>query len=254
MHVSVYQESRRGGRRTNQDRIAYRHSPHALLALVADGMGGHLQGEVAAQLAVDTVAAAFTRTAQPRLPDAARFLREAIASAHGAILHYAAERKLAETPRTTCVACVVQDGIAHWAHAGDSRLYHIRDGVILAQTKDHSLVQQLVDSGRMRAEAVAVHPARNRVFSCLGSLRAPLVDYSPAVPLCSGDSLLLCSDGLWLPLTAKLIASTVHMGGILKAVPALLDDAQRRAGADCDNLSAIGLTWQGDSCASQVQA
>lgn len=245
MQFSIYQESRRGARRSNQDRIAYCYSKAALLMLVADGMGGHLHGETAARIAVQFIAEAFRRKAKPALPDPPLFLRQAITGAHHAIVeHAAAGGRLAEAPRTTCVACVVQAGDACWAHAGDSRLYHIRHGRILAQTKDHSRVQQLIDQGRIREKAFGAHPERNRIFSCLGSAGPPQVDLSGTVQLHAGDALILCSDGLWSPLSSKIISSAVEKSGIMQAAPELLDEAERRAGRACDNLSVVALTWE----------
>lgn len=253
MQFSIFQESRRGSRKSNQDRIAYCYSKDALLLMVADGMGGHLHGEIAARIAVQFVTEAFRREATPALPDPALFLRRSITGAHQAIIEHATEGRLAEAPRTTCVACVVQEGAARWAHAGDSRLYHIRDGRILAQTKDHSFVQQLIDRGRIREEAFAAHPDRNRIFSCLGSARQPQVDLSEAVRLNAGDTLLVCSDGLWGPLSSKIICSALLNDGIMQAVPELLDEAERRAGRQCDNLSVIALTWEEDTQAAQPE-
>lgn len=244
MQFSIYQESRRGARRTNQDRIAYCYSKDALLMLVADGMGGHLNGEMAARVAVQFITDAFRREVMPALSDPVLFLRRSMTGAHEAIIEHAAKREMQEAPRTTCVACVVQDGAACWAHAGDSRLYHIRDGIILAQTKDHSRVQQLIDQGRVREEAYGAHPERNLIFSCLGSARAPRVDSSAAVRLHAGDTLILCSDGLWSPLSSRIIGSAVQNKGIMQAVPKLLDEAERRAGRECDNLSVIAVTWE----------
>ena len=244
MQFSIYQESRRGARRSNQDRIAYCYSRDALLMLVADGMGGHLHGEVAAQIAMQFITETFRREAKPALADPALFLRHAITGAHHAIIEHAAAGGLAEAPRTTCVACVVQDNAACWAHAGDSRLYHIRDGRIMAQTKDHSRVQQLIDQGRIREEAFAAHPERNRIFNCLGSHRPPQVDLSEKTRLHAGDTLILCSDGLWGPLSGKIISSALQKNGIMQAVPELLDEAEGRAGRQCDNLSVIGITWE----------
>jgi len=250
MQFSIYQESRRGARKSNQDRIAYCYTRDALLMLIADGMGGHLHGELAAEIAVQFITAAFRREAKPRLSDPRFFLRQALSGAHRAIIRQASDSGLPETPRTTCVACLVQDDAACWAHAGDSRLYHIRDGTILAQTKDHSLVQQLIDRGRIRAEAVAAHPQRNRIYNCLGSARPPRVDLTAATPLNAGDTLVLCSDGLWGPLSAKIISSVLLKMGIMQAVPQLLDEAEHRAGRNCDNLSAIAMTWEGHAPAA----
>jgi serine/threonine protein phosphatase PrpC len=247
MQFSIYQESRRGARKSNQDRIASCYSRESLLMLVADGMGGHLRGEMAAQIAVQCLTEAFQREARPGLHDPRAFLRGALIEAHHAIGRKADAEGLPESPRTTCVACVVQSDKAYWAHAGDSRLYHIRDGTIVARTKDHSLVQQLIDSGRMREEALGAHPERNRIFNCLGSRRPPRVDLSDETQLHPGDTLMLCSDGLWGPLSGKIVGSTLLNMGIMQGVPKLLDDAERRAGRTCDNLSVVALTWEGQS-------
>jgi len=244
MQFSIYQDSRRGSRKSNQDRIAHCYSKDALLLLVADGMGGHLHGEVAAQVATEFITEAFRREARPALPDPARFLSRAIKGAHEAIIAHAAEARLAQAPRTTCVVCVVQDNIACWAHAGDSRLYHIRKGRIAAQTKDHSRVQQLIDEGRVREEAFGAHPERNRIYSCLGSDAPPRVEVSQPVRLESGDTLMLCSDGLWGPLSGKIICAALQQGAIMRATPQLMDEAERRAGRECDNLSVIAVSWE----------
>ena len=243
MKFSIYQDSRRGARRNNQDRAGYSYTRDALLLIVADGMGGHLQGEVASHIAVEFLSEAFQREAKPRLVDPYRFLQQGITRAHRAILDYAEARRLPETPRTTCVACVVQDSAAYWAHVGDSRLYHVRAGHVHAQTKDHSRVQMLVDTGRIREEAVAAHPDRNKIFNCLGSMTLPQVELSRMTELLPGDTLLLCTDGLWGPLSARMIGAALAKDDIMRAIPALMDAAELRAGRECDNLSAVAMTW-----------
>src|SRR3989475_10464073 len=176
MRFSIFQESRKGGREANQDRTSYAYSRDSLLMVVADGMGGHLHGEVASQIAAQFLTEAFQREAKPMLADPSGFLQKSITAAHFALGDYAKARSLIESPRTTCVACVVQDSTAYWAHVGDSRLYHVRQGRIQAQTRDHSRVQMLVDQGRVREEAVAAHPDRNKIFNCIGASALPQVD------------------------------------------------------------------------------
>ena len=215
--------------------------------VIADGMGGHLHGEVAAQIATQFVAEAFQREAQPRIADPFRFLLDSITNAHHAIVDYANVRSLLETPRTTCVACIVQDGIAHWAHVGDSRLYVIRNGKVEAQTKDHSRVQILVDAGRVREEAVAAHPDRNKIFNCLGQMGPPKVDLSRRVALRHGDVILLCSDGVWGPLHSRHICEEFLRNDVMRAVPILIDMAEARAGKDGDNASVVALGWSDDT-------
>lgn len=243
MKFSIYQESRQGPRKANQDRVAYCYSRDSLCMIIADGMGGHLHGEVAAQIATQFIAEAFQRQAMPRIEEPFRFLLDTIMNAHLAIIDYANVRGLLETPRTTVVACVVQDGLAYWAHVGDSRLYLVRNGRIEAQTKDHSRVQVLVDTGRIREEAVAQHPERNKIFNCLGQMAPPKIDLSRPTALHHGDTLLLCSDGLWGPLSGRLICEALLRDDIMAAVPKLLDQAESRAGREGDNLSALAMTW-----------
>jgi serine/threonine protein phosphatase PrpC len=245
MRFSIFQESRKGARKANQDRTAYAYTRDALLMVVADGMGGHLHGEVASQIAVQLLSEAFQREAKPMLTDPSGFLQRSMLDAHFALGDYAKARNLVESPRTTCVACVVQDSMAYWAHAGDSRLYHIRDGRIHNQTRDHSRVQMLVDQGRVREEAVHAHPDRNKIFNCVGASARPQVELSKPTPLQEDDTLMLCTDGLWGPLTGKLITATLMKRDLMKAVPALLDLAELRAGADCDNLSVVAMNWEG---------
>lgn len=243
MKFSIYQESRKGARKANQDRVGYSYSRDSLLMMLADGMGGHLHGEVASQIAVQFLTEAFQREARPRLADPFQFLTKAITNAHHALVDYAKVRTLTDTPRTTCVACVVQEGLAYWAHVGDSRLYHVREGRVQAQTRDHSRVQMLVDAGRIREEAVAAHPDRNKIFNCLGAHTPPQVELSHKTVLRTGDTLLLCSDGLWGPLSGKIISGALLSNEIMHAVPELLTQAEQRAGKDCDNLSAVAMTW-----------
>jgi serine/threonine protein phosphatase PrpC len=244
MKFTIYQESRPGKRPTNEDRIAYCYSRDALLMVVADGMGGHLHGEVAAQIAVQYITEAFQREAHPNLKDPFLFLSGGLANAHHAILDYAADRFLPEAPRTTCIACVVQDSIAYWAHAGDSRLYVIRGGRILSKTRDHSRVQRMIEDGLITSEDAVHHPARNRIFSCLGGVNAPQIDFSKKTPLMTGDVMALCTDGVWGPLSNEAIARTMGGGNIMQAVPALMNQAEAKGGANADNLSMIALRWE----------
>ncbi len=244
MKFSIFQESRKGGRKANQDRIGYAYTRDTLLTVVADGMGGHLHGEVAAQITVQYLTEAFQRDAKTKLADPSDFLRKGIKEAHFALADYARARGLAESPRTTCVACVVQDSMAHWAHVGDSRLYHVRGGQVQAQTRDHSRVQILVDRGRIREEAVAVHPDRNKIFNCIGAATPPEVELSKQMVLQQGDTLLLCTDGVWGPLTRKLITAALLNGDIMNTMPELLDLAEARAGKDSDNLSVVAVAWE----------
>jgi len=243
MNYALAHETRIGTRRINQDRIGHWSTSECMLMAVADGLGGHPRGEVAAELAVGLLGAAFEREAQPRLGDPGDFLNRAIAAGHAAILRDAAKRGLADTPRTVLVACIVQDGHAHWTHVGDSRLYLIRQGRIVHRTRDHTVVQELVDTGRIREEASFTHPERNRLLQCLGGYTTPQPAPLARERLAEHDIVLLCSDGFWNPLTQRQLLHSLMARSLEAAIPELVELAQLRAGLDCDNISVVALRW-----------
>lgn len=245
MKFSIYQSSRQGGRKYNQDRVAYSYSKESLLMVVADGMGGHFHGEIAAQITVQLIAEMFQKQARPILRDPLMFLDMALLGVHNAISDYSNENDLLESPRTTCVAAVIQRDMAYWAHVGDSRLYFFRKGRLLARTQDHSRVQQLFDQGRITEAQMTTHPERNKIYNCLGGMANPDVELSKRMPVEEGDVLMLCSDGLWSMLTANEIGSILNAYPLEHAIPELMDHAELRGGQDGDNLSAIAMTWGG---------
>ncbi len=245
MRFSIYQESKKGGRKSNQDRMGYCFTRDALLMIIADGMGGHLQGDMAAQIAVQTVGALFQQQATPMLKSPQRFLESSLLDAHQQILHYRAANKLAESPRTTIVACVVQNGAAYWAHVGDSRLYWIRAGEIIAQTRDHSKIQSMILQGLASPADIDSHPDRNKLFNCLGSPELPTVELSRKMTLQPGDSLFLCTDGLWSAVADQAIASTFADNTVMRAVPDLIYLALMEAGDDADNVTGMAMSWEG---------
>ncbi len=244
MRFTIYQESRQGGRANNEDRTSYCYSREALLMVVADGMGGHHYGEIASQIAVQTLADSFQREARPTLADPFRFLQKAMTNAHHAILDYAERHRLNDTPRTTCVACIVQDNVAYWAHAGDSRLLLMRGGKVIAQTKDHSRIRILLEEGLISEALAATHPDRNKIYSCLGSPTPPEIEYSRKTPLQHGDIVLLCTDGLWGEIPGELMATTLRGANIVNAVPILLTQAEIKGGPHVDNLSVVTVRWE----------
>lgn len=244
MRFTIYQESRQGGRSNNEDRIAYCYSRDALLMVVADGMGGHYYGEVAAQIAVQTLTDAFQREANPAIVDPFRFLQKGLNNAHSAILDYSSKHRMNDSPRTTCVACLVQEGVGYWAHAGDSRLFLMRNGRVAAQTRDHSRVRLLIEEGVISEAQAAVHPERNKIYSCLGGHQIPEIEFSRKTPLEHGDILLLCSDGLWGVTSGESMAMTLQGANILQAIPAVVGQAETLGGPQGDNVSVVAMRWE----------
>jgi PPM family protein phosphatase len=252
MRFTVYQVSRKGGREKNEDRIGYCYTRDSGLFALADGMGGHPEGEVASQLALQTIAALFQRDSKPKLPDPLKFLQEAIVAGHHQLLRYATQKALIDTPRTTIVACLLQGNFAYWAHCGDSRLYLVRGDKMVSRTRDHSyseLHQTLNQVVPLNSKF-----NRNVLFTCLGSPGKPVIDTVGPIRLQSGDKLLLCSDGLWGTVTDAVIVDLLAKKTISDAVPEMVEQALRNGGAKCDNVSVLAVEWEGAEDTETIQA
>ena len=239
MKFSVFQLSRKGGREINEDRMGYCYTRESGLFVLADGMGGHPEGEVAAQLALQTLSALYQKEARPVVSDPVAFLSAALLAAHRQILCYATEKGMLDTPRTTLVAAVLQGTTATWVHCGDSRLYVVRDGELLLRTRDHSYVERHA-AGAAKRE----HVNRNMLFTCLGSPGSPLFDVSGPMTLMQGDKLLLCSDGLWGSLHDDEIVLCLSGKPVAEAVPELVESALWAGGEHSDNVTVLALEWE----------
>lgn len=196
MRFETAETSLLGDREENQDRVAIREAGGALFLVVADGMGGHEGGALAAATAVDSLLRSFDAAAPDVAP--ASFLRQAISQAHDAVVLVGEKVGIGSRPRTTCAACLVRDATAVWAHVGDSRVYHARAGALQARTRDHTAIEALLQDGLISEDEIPGHPMRHYVEFCLGgSPEQPLITVAEPVALEAGDLLLLCSDGLW---------------------------------------------------------
>ncbi|HEU5294922.1 MAG TPA: PP2C family serine/threonine-protein phosphatase [Burkholderiaceae bacterium] len=242
MRFSVYQVSRKGGREKNEDRMGYCYTRDAGLFALADGMGGHPEGEVASQIALQTLAALFQRDAKPTLAEPLRFLHEAIIAGHHQLLRYATEKALIDTPRTTVVACLMQGNAAYWAHCGDSRLYFVRGDKLIARTRDHSYSE--LQETLSQVVPVGERFNRNVLFTCLGSPGKPVVDTAGPLLLQPHDRVLLCSDGLWGSVSDALITEHLAARPISDAVPELVELALRTGGAKSDNVTVLTAEWE----------
>lgn len=236
--------SLQGDRAINQDRcLALQAGDDTLLAL-ADGLGGHPRGEVAAQLFVDTCEHLF-RNARHPLADPPALLAGCLERAHASIIRFGAAQQPPIMPRTTGVACLVQNDLAWWSHVGDSRLYLFRDGQLIERTHDHSRRREKRGHTRLT------------ITRCLGGRTRP-PDQAEAGPfrLKPGDVLLLCSDGFWSGFTPAALAERLNAHGELNDnLQPLAEAACRSAHPRSDNTSAVALRWRASdqSASSAVQ-
>lgn len=200
------------------------------LAIIADGMGGYEGGQEASRLAVETVHLVYDHAGDGNPQDT---LLEAFQSAHQSIQRYALEHPEFYGMGTTCTALSIVDRQLHFAHVGDSRLYHIRGEAISQLTRDDSFVGRLVESGVVRSEDAESHPQRHILTAALGSGRevAPHVPDRP-FPLDEGDTLILCTDGLWGLVGDRELAHVAQAAAPADACLKLVGMALERCGPD----------------------
>jgi len=234
--------SDRGGRTYNEDACGHWHSQQHLCCVLADGAGGHGGGDIAARLAVQELIGRFSHQPAAHAADLDRLLRVTNDVLIG--------QRVPGTPRQdmhSTVVCLVLDFLEHralWAHAGDSRMYWFRQGRLVQRTRDHSLVQSLVDSGLVSAAELRVHPQRSELRSALGiapdALEVSAGEGGEAVQ--AGDVFLLCTDGLWEYLDDELLQVSLTAAATPGSWLAELSHAVRLAARpkpSHDNFSAL---------------
>jgi serine/threonine protein phosphatase PrpC len=198
------------------------------LFIVADGMGGHAAGEVASEIAVNTVCNMYYQDPAEDVPSA---LIRAVVSANTIIYQRSAENQSQQGMGTTCVAAVLQGTTAYIANVGDSRAYMIRQGQIRQISQDHSWVAEQVQAGLMTPEQASTHAMRNMITRSLGFYPTIIVDiFTEQVE--AGDMLLLCSDGLSGMVSDNEILQIVQQFGPQEGVYRLIERANNHGGVD----------------------
>lgn len=218
-------------RETNEDSYVCQ-SP---LFVVADGMGGHVAGEVASRMAAEAVRAIVASATGGKEPTA--LLSEAITAANEQVYRLAQEDSERAGMGTTLTAAFVEGSVLYWGHVGDSRLYLLRAGELSQVSEDHSLVSELVKKGSITAEEALLHPHRNILTRAVGTSDRVKVD-TGSFALADGDTVLLCTDGLTNMVTDGDIAAALSRDGDGAALLAQLVAKANEAGG-LDNITAI---------------
>lgn len=232
----------KGDREYQQDQLAlltHPHQPGCVMGVVADGMGGRSGGRMASDQVVLTAKQIFERYS-PASDDAPSILKQIGEESHTVIRLTAVAAEM--EPHSTFAAFILNpDGDCHWAHSGDSRIYHFHAGTLVKRTRDNSYVQALVDKGELTEMQARDHPQSNILLSCLGAEEPPQITNFSTRDLKIGDSLLLCSDGLWHYFTDQELGSALATLTPREAAEFLIGKARQRGHGGGDNISIIVL-------------
>ena len=228
----------KGDRDYQQDQVSlitHHRVPGCLMAVLADGMGGRSGGRKASDQVMMTARQLFDRYV-PATDDPVAMLSQLVLEAHMVIKLTAISTE--EEPHSTIAVFVLNpDGSCHWAHAGDSRIYHFHDKQLVTRTKDHSYVQTLVNKGELTEEQANFHPQSNILMGCLGTEKEPPMALYSIDKLLPGDTLMACSDGLWHYFTDAELGSVLTTRSAREASEFLIDKARLRAKGSGDYLS-----------------
>lgn len=219
-----------------------RERSHGQLLLVADGMGGHAAGAVASGLAVETILKVFYEEPLVLGADPGPLLRRAFQAANYAILEAGREDQARFGMGTTCTALLLRDSQAWLCHVGDTRIYRLRGGALEQITRDHTLLQQMIDTEQLKPDDILRRSIRHILVRAMGSEERVRVDSNKTpIPVLVGDAFLLSSDGLHDLLSEEDILGLLAANSGQAAVAALTE-AALAAGAP-DNVTVLLAQW-----------
>ncbi|HEY1693763.1 MAG TPA: protein phosphatase 2C domain-containing protein [Polyangiaceae bacterium] len=236
-------------KQVNEDACVHRETRLGHLCIVCDGMGGHAAGREAAELAVATVCETFDRADDGAPPGPV--LKHAIEEASARVHVMRTSEVAMGRPGSTAVAVLMHAQGTEVAHVGDSRAFLVHAGQIFRLTRDHSMVQELVDRGLLTPAQAAHHPDANRITRALGMAAEVEAELRPdPVRHVAGDAFVLCSDGLSDLVEDHEILAIVAAEPAAQAVGKLVDLANARGGYD--NVTVVVLRARETSMATQV--
>ena len=230
----------KGDREYQQDQLALLSHPRingCVLAVLADGMGGRSGGRKASDQVMMTAKQLFERYS-PDTDDATDLLTQLVQESHIVIKLTAISSE--QEPHSTIAAFLINPrGDCHWAHAGDSRIFHFHGDQLVKRTMDHSYVQSLVDRGMITEQEAQVHPQSNILMGCLGTETDPPLTAHFIPQLCAGDTLMACSDGVWHYFDNDELGSILSALSAREASQFIIEKARERAHGGGDNLSLV---------------
>lgn len=233
-------------RRGNEDYFYNEQlSEEEYLFIVADGMGGHLAGDVASRLGTHTFIDIFRslRASGTNIMDS---MLHAIREANSAIINKASTDSSKRGMGTTFSALAIKDDLGYIVHVGDSRIYRVREGQISKLTTDHTFVEKMVEEGRITELEARDHPQKNILYMSLGARERFVPESIESIPIFDGDTFVICSDGLCNMLTDQFIAEVCQNFTVDEAVIRLVETANRQGGMDNITVQVIHVGEPGD--------
>lgn len=222
-----------GGREEQQDSVCVCESGSNVLLAVADGMGGHKGGAIASGILVETAKEYWNKEKHP-VEDPQAFLQGIALEAHERINKKGEEEDI--EPRSTVVMLYGTETSAYWIWIGDSRLYRFRDAKFRERTKDHSVIQMLLEMGKITEDEMATHPDQNRLLQSLGGDKEPEISFD-SVTLSENHGFVLCSDGFWETVTQEEMGKGLTSSNLSGAAKEMVLKAAERGGAGGDNIA-----------------
>lgn len=239
---------------TDQGQVRTRNEDHWFadveqgLFIVSDGMGGRVAGELASKIVVEVFPSFLLQRLQDIhelfAPAVTEIVLQALAELSDMVHRESSKRPDFNGMGATVVLALIRDTHALIAHIGDSRAYLLREHQLEPLTRDHSLVQILIDMGQLTQEDAAEHPARSQITQFVG-MRGKVFPEARVINLLPGDRLLLCSDGLTGMISDDVLAEILHTPVPPEITCQALIDAANGAGGK-DNITAIVADWHGD--------
>lgn len=242
MHIEFGSRSDQGKVRASNEDTCIVNIQHSTF-LVADGMGGHVAGEIASQIAASTVEEFFMEKSTDLTPDA--WLDHAVQQANTRVYETQIRKPEFRGMGSTLTVLAFSDDRFHIAQVGDSRAYLLRNGILRQLTRDHSVVWPLFENGILTKEDIAKHPQKNLITRSIGTYPQVEVDLQDDTA-CEGDIFLLCSDGLTDVLTDQDISRTLSTRGKSpqELAEMLVDEANEAGGPD--NITTIVISLHSD--------
>lgn len=229
-----------GNREINEDYVGAVTEPGLSCFVLADGLGGHGKGEVASEMATESILAHFKNCGEMSEEQMA----QAFEDAQQKLLHTQAELHAKADLKTTAVVLLVNENSAMWGHVGDSRLYLFYKNKVVLRTLDHSVPQMLVLAGDIKEKQIRLHPDRNRLLRVMGNeWGAQKYDISEPRDLSKCQAFLMCTDGFWEYITEKMMCKYLKKSKSAEEwMQLMLDEVKANgANADMDNHSAIAV-------------